>query len=69
MTLKTQPAQVEWTLYLKSGPVEIWEGKPAHGSWTQWECRNVQSGETRAVDKNTVMTTFDQMLTNSENET
>lgn len=66
MTLKTHPAQIRWTLYLKSGPVEIWEGKPARGAWTQWECRNVQSGETRQVDKNTCLQTFDKMLKNQE---
>jgi hypothetical protein len=66
MTLKTQPAHIRWALYLKSGPVEIWEGKPARGNYSQWEVRNAQSGETRPVDKNTVMTTFDQMLTNAE---
>lgn len=66
MNLKTQPAHIEWTLYLKSGPVEIWEGKPPRGSWTQWECRNVKSGETRPVDKNNVLQTFDQMTNNQE---
>jgi hypothetical protein len=66
MTFKTQPVHIEWTLYLKSGPVQIWEGKPERGSWTQWECRNVQSGETRHIDKNNVLQTFDQMTNNQE---
>ena len=55
---------ITWTLYLKSGPIEIWEGKPAYGNYSQWECRNVHNGETRQVDKNSVLATFDQM-TNS----
>ena len=66
MTLKPQPAHVTWTLYTKSGPVEIWEGRPARGNYSQWEVRNVQSGETRPVDRHNIFQTFDQMTQNHD---
>lgn len=66
MTIKSQPAHVEWTLYLRSGFVELWKGIPKNGSWTQWECRNVATGETRQVDENAAPFTFSQMLNNHE---
>lgn len=64
MTLKPNPAHITWTLYLKSGPIEIWEGRPNHGNYSQWECRNIQSGEIRHIDQNSALLTFEQMLTN-----
>ena len=66
MTLKTKSTHIAWTLYLKSGNVEIWEGKPRFGSYSQWEVRNTISGETRPVNKNTCLQTFDQMLNNQQ---
>ena len=66
MTLKTKPVHIEWTPYLRSGPVELWKGTPTKGSWTQWECRDSSSGETRMVNEQEAPFVFSQMLNNHE---
>lgn len=66
MTFKMKPAHITWALLLKSGPVEIWEGKPRFGSYSQWEVRNTKSGEAHPVDKTTCLQTFDQMVNNQK---
>ena len=68
MSITAPSNHITWNLYVKSGPVEIWEGTPQFGSWTQWECRNVQTGETRAVEESQVAFTLNQMLTNHDND-
>jgi len=66
MTIKIKPVHIEWTLYLRSGSVELWKGIPAKGSWVQWECRNSASGETRQVNEKEAPFIFSQMLNNQE---
>lgn len=68
MSITTTPNHITWNLYLRSGPVEIWEGHPRFGSWTQYEVRNTKTGETRAVEEANAAFVFNQMITNSEND-
>lgn len=53
---------LHWTLYLRSGPIEIWEGRPARGSWITYEVRNTATGETREIEPTRVLDVFEKML-------
>jgi len=66
MSITTSNNQLTWNLYLKSGNVEIWQGTPRFGAWEQWECKNVQSGETRNVNEGEIPFVFQQMISNQE---
>lgn len=62
MNAITSNNMITWNLYAKSGDVEIWEGTPRFGNWSQWEVRNVKTGETRNVSERQAPLTFQEML-------
>ena len=66
MTTSHTRDNIRWKLYLRSGPVEIWEGRPLPGSpsggWVTWEVRNDLTKEIQRTKEVDVMTTFNQML-------
>lgn len=66
MTIKLKPLHIHWTLYAKSGDVEIWKGHPHKGNWIQWECRNDATREIRQVTEQEAPFTLNEMLNNHE---
>ena len=68
MSITPSRNDIHWNLYVKSGPVEIWEGKPTIGAWTQWEVRT--PSQSRPCEEHQVLQLFNEILIqNNENDT
>jgi len=55
-------SNIKWSLYCRSGNIEIWHGQSTREKWETWEVRNVRTGDTIPTTKLGAKADFASML-------